>query len=596
MAGRYTELYALQQNLYANGLPVIVENGRLLKDNKTGGVLAQFKILNISKPIIALKIGIRLRGVSNEDFGEIEYEYLDLKVKRDDTFGTQTPIKLENDKVRAIEPYIKRVVYADNSTVEFDYAEMKPIPEAKGIETVFDREKTALYKKFFCASASVLPCKYEDIWVCACGCVNNADEAKCHSCGFEAAKAFMPIDDLHKELDYSNALELAQKEDKTSLAAAIAIFEKLNGYKDSEELLKQCQERIAKIEEKEEIERKEAERKAEEKRIAEERAAKKSKKIIAIATPIVCACIAFLIILTTVIIPNGKYNDAVALMNEKKYEEAISAFEAMDGYKDSKDQITACQTAIKDIKYNAAVALMNKKKYEEAISAFEAINGYKDSTDKIYKIRIEIIKTAKVGDKVIFGSYEQDNDTNNGKEDIEWLVLAKEDNKILVISKQALDCQQYHTKYEGITWENCLLREWMNGTFLNEAFSKDEQKMIQNTKVSADKNPEYSTNPGNATNDKVFLLSINEAEKYFDSKEARKCAPTAYAKAQGTYTSDKYKTSSGEATCWWWLRSPGDIQKHAAGVLCDGSVYCGGNYVNCGDSCVRPALWINLDS
>ena len=185
------------------------------------------------------------------------------------------------------------------------------------------------------------------------------------------------------------------------------------------------------------------------------------------------------------------------------------------------------------------------------------------------------------GKTIRFGSYEQDNNQTNGKEGIEWIVLNIEDNKALVISKYALDCQKWSP------------RTWMNGTFLNNAFSAEEQAQIQNTNVSADKNPDYSTNPGNATTDKVFLLSITEAKKYFPTDKSRRCAPTAYAKAQ----SDSFKTASGEATCYWWLRSPGVSQRYATGVYDDGSVdYSGGRGMNIAHGCVRPALWINLDS
>ena len=131
--------------------------------------------------------------------------------------------------------------------------------------------------------------------------------------------------------------------------------------------------------------------------------------------------------------------------------------------------------------------------------------------------------------------------------------------------------------------------------FLNNAFSAEEQAQIQNTTVSADKNPEYNTNPGNATTDKVFLLSINEVEKYFNSDEARKCAPTAYAKAQGAYTSDSYKTASGAATCWWWLRSPGSDWNNAALVNRNGSVSQHGDRVHFVFVGVRPAMWISIE-
>ena len=363
-----------------------------------------------------------------------------------------------------------------------------------------------------------------------------------------------------KDAVYSTAKSKMIGEKVASYEEAIKVFQTISGWKDSDEQIYACQKKIEEIKAKEEADRLEAERKAEERRIAAEKAAKKRKKAFAIGTPIVAACIAFLIVLTTVIIPNSKYNAAVALMNNKKYDEAITAFEAMDGYKDSENRLENCYIG----------------KYGE---------------EKWNKI-----KNIKVGDTYTFGAYEQDNSTSNGKEAIEWTVLDKDGMFLLLISKQALDFQQYNTSYTDVTWESCSLRKWMNGTFLNKAFNAEEQAQIQNTTVSADKNPEYNTNPGNATTDKVFLLSINEVEKYFNSDEARKCAPTAYAKAQGAYTSDSYKTASGAATCWWWLRSPGSTQTSAASVNYDGSVYYLGDLVSSAYDAVRPALWINLDS
>lgn len=94
----------------------------------------------------------------------------------------------------------------------------------------------------------------------------------------------------------------------------------------------------------------------------------------------------------------------------------------------------------------------------------------------------------------------------------------------------------------------------------------------------------------------MLLLSITEAEKYFDSDEARRCAPTAYAIAQGAWISNSYKTADGDAVCWWWLRSPGDDQGYAAFVYHGGAVGLHGDYVHNGSACVRSAFWINLES
>ena len=119
--------------------------------------------------------------------------------------------------------------------------------------------------------------------------------------------------------------------------------------------------------------------------------------------------------------------------------------------------------------------------------------------------------------------------------------------------------------------------------------------MIRETSVPADQNPDYSTDPGNATTDKVFLLSITEAKNYFSTDNSCMCVPTAYAIANGAYTSSSNKVD-GEGSCWWWLRSPGYCLDCAAGVNYDGTVRSGGSYVYNDDSAVRPALWVSLES
>ena len=116
---------------------------------------------------------------------------------------------------------------------------------------------------------------------------------------------------------------------------------------------------------------------------------------------------------------------------------------------------------------------------------------------------------------------------------------------------------------------------------------------MKKTNVSADSNLKYDTNPVNATTDKIFLLSINEVDKYYGSNEVRKCVPTEYAKANGAYTRSSY-TKNGVPTCWFWLRSPGIDQDNAAFVSRDGSVGFGGYGVTIDDGCVRPAVWVNI--
>ena len=195
----------------------------------------------------------------------------------------------------------------------------------------------------------------------------------------------------------------------------------------------------------------------------------------------------------------------------------------------------------------------------------------------------------KKGDTIIFGSYEQDNNTSNGKEDVEWRVLEIKDGKALVISRYALDCQQYNTSYTNVTWETCTLRKWLNNDFLGSAFTTDEKAIIPTVTVSADENPDYITNPGNATQDQVFLLSVTEANKYFSSDSARQCKPTEYVVAGGVYV------NSTNDNCCWWLRTPGFAKNNVAVIVDNGSVGNTGRSVSIGTYAVRPALWIDLN-
>ena len=202
----------------------------------------------------------------------------------------------------------------------------------------------------------------------------------------------------------------------------------------------------------------------------------------------------------------------------------------------------------------------------------------------------------KIGDTLFFGSYEQDNDLNNGAEPVEWQILDLKDGKAFLLSKYALDCQKYNSTLTAVTWDTSSLRVWLNEIFLRNTFSAEEQAKIITTKVDADTNPQWGFAPGNETDDKVFVLSISELESTILYKEGRKSIPTQYAVAQGAYANGSFTAKAGEATCWTWLRTPGKGLNYAAYISYDGSVNYSGNRVSNNSCAVRPALWIELDS
>ena len=191
----------------------------------------------------------------------------------------------------------------------------------------------------------------------------------------------------------------------------------------------------------------------------------------------------------------------------------------------------------------------------------------------------------KIGALVYYGHY----DTGNGIEPIRWKVLDTSDG-VLLITENAIDCKPYNVKNEMVTWDTCSLRKWLNDEFLSISFNDQEQKYIISRTVTAHNNPKYSTDPGKTTEDRVFLLSIEEVMKYFKSNDSRKCSPTQYAIKRGTFVSDNTQC------CWWWLRSPGKNGFNAAFVAYDGSVTSNGNIVGNVYAGLRPAIWVSLES
>lgn len=359
---------------------------------------------------------------------------------------------------------------------------------------------------------------------------------------------------------YNNAkkaMEAANSEG--SYKSAADLFSQIRNFEDADDLAKLCLENA-------EVCRKEEEHKAFERRIAAEKAAKKRKKAFVIGIPIVVVGIALLLVLNMVIIPEVKYNKAISLHDNGEFSEAYKMFASLNEYKDS------------------------------SIKASEVFEQNKSELIR------EQLKTSEIGDTVLFGTYEQDNDASNGKEDIEWIILAKENEKVLMISKYALDCKKYNSSLEDITWEKCSLRTWMNESFLNEAFSYSEQEKILTINNTED-NSENDTNSDSEINDRVFLLSITEVEKYFDTdaKETL-CSTTRYAKEQGVKLKKYSIISQSErrpdaftgSYCAWWLRSLSSVEKYAATITFSGRISPGAPVAkdNIG---VRPAMWINLE-
>ena len=174
-----------------------------------------------------------------------------------------------------------------------------------------------------------------------------------------------------------------------------------------------------------------------------------------------------------------------------------------------------------------------------------------------------------------------------------WVVLEKKNGKILVISKFAFDCEGYNRVFEHATWDTCSMRRWLNGDFMESTFSQDERDMMETIHIGKD-DVLYFDEGEDRTNDKLFLLSDKEADKYFRTNEEKLARVTFYAKRKNLWQTFDYYAH-------WWLRTESHDEIGGTYVSSSGDIsYCGGIIISNGFDRyydhfgVRPAMYLKL--
>lgn len=246
--------------------------------------------------------------------------------------------------------------------------------------------------------------------------------------------------------------------------------------------------------------------------------ARRNKKIALIVTPIIAIIIACVILLTTVIIPTSKYNNAIDLMKNSELDDAYAIFSELGNYKDSISKLDE-------------IKLLYLKNY-----------GFEITKDGF----------------VTYGSYEQDNNKENGKEKIEWIVLKAQNNRALLLSKHCLESKAIVGSYRNdVTWENSDLYEWLNTEFVEVAFSNEEKNNISK---------------------EITLLTSSELYEFSETHDIKTATFTRYGQAFSM-------TAGKNGETGWWLKGAGNY------VDSEGLEGYTGPNKPCG---VRPVIWIDL--
>jgi hypothetical protein len=193
-----------------------------------------------------------------------------------------------------------------------------------------------------------------------------------------------------------------------------------------------------------------------------------------------------------------------------------------------------------------------------------------------------------VGDIMQFGEYD-------------WRILDIQDGKALIITYNVIENRVYHSnpiiftnEQWIITWESSDLRAYLNDEFYNSFNEDDKAKIVQTTNKNPD-NQWLTTEGGNDTDDYIFLLSIDEAVKYFGDSGQLNNRPDDASWIDDRYNDNRIAFNADGEECLWWLRSPGNFNNEVAVIGVQGYLGIMGFSVDDNDRIgVRPVMWINL--
>lgn len=342
MSDRFTKIFDLPSNLYCESAPVIIRAGALHIDNLSGKVAAQLKMQSISpKAIKTVTVSIfPIDGSGNKIDPPTVFQYLDLRVDRDQEFGQKKIIYLPNKNTRSFGVRVIEVIFSDNSIWSSADGEWAPIQTQEKIFGAFsDFELTKQFQNRYGSSAEFFPSQQIDLVLCTCGAVSRNGESLCHKCG--------------------NNLEYILSYDRESLE------------RDKEARLA---EEKAKAEAEEAARLAEAEKKALEKQ-------EKLKKVKAVLKKVTLAVVCAAVLALAVYgigwhaIPAIRYNSADKALSEKDFDKAYNTFAALGDYKDSSTRAT-------ETLYGKGLFLKENEAFSDAAIEFEKIPDYLDSAEQ----------------------------------------------------------------------------------------------------------------------------------------------------------------------------------------------------------------------
>lgn len=602
MAERYQKLFSLQGCYFCESCPVFIRDGAITKDNETGNVFLQLKMENVSgenKSINAVTVLFTLYdSYGKEIIKNFQYDYLDLDCKKGEAFGGKTPVFLPEQTIRSFTFTVKKVLFSDKSEWIDEGFEWESYPKQKSLDvTELNAQQIRQLKGETQGKAEFKYENFDKIWFCACGGINTAETEKCHACGL--SKIY--LENATPEYLQNNAVydEAMANMSAKKYDEAIHLFGFIKGWRDADKKALECEEKV------------------------KQKKTKKKKKRIGCLISAISVIIAF-VLLITIGIPALAYGIGNSNFKKGNHEVASMVFAFLSGmdYKDSSEKFVESSLlfivdttsndyklfgeqeynstieyelasffngemesmvsadVIKSVSYDWAVKQAEAGEYYFASHVFDCLDGYKDSVERMAQCNSEMIRNAQIGEYVRFGKFEQTS-LFDGEEFIDWKVLDKKDNMILVVSDRALTRSLFSEDDSGeSTWADSTIRRYLNSEFISEAFTIEEQNRLQTVSLSDEFVYDGEMHTAPITQDKVFLLSYNEVENYMLSDGAECIASNRVV--ENIYDESVIVTVS------WALRSPEFVVSQDGVIKRTFDFYGSSMYI-------RPAMWISID-
>ncbi|MCR5576540.1 MAG: hypothetical protein K6F56_05980 [Oscillospiraceae bacterium] len=353
MAERYTRLFSLPQDLYTPGAPLVIAAGALLKDSQTGSVLAQLKLRSLSDVTIsAVKLQVVGYDMAKAEVCREEHQYLDLRVKRDESFGAKEAIPLPVRSVRSFSVQVLAVFFSDGGSYTGTDAVWLPLPEQADLNAqLFDAELIRQYRLETSEKSRFVPQTVADLWMCTCGELNHSGEP-CHRCALtlEEAQRLLDVDLLRTK-------------------------------------------KTARLEE-------EALRQAEEDRKKNSRGYR-LRRLALFMIPVLLIAGAAAGTYHYAQKRAAAYDRAAALYESGDYAEAAAAFDRLGNYQDAAERASAARAADSELNsYVRAGKLLENGRYEDAAELYQSLGDYRDSAELVtecgYRKALELLDEGAV--------------------------------------------------------------------------------------------------------------------------------------------------------------------------------------------------------